>query len=441
MREMECDSDPTSLTWSLDGRAVGLIRGAGEAGQVDVITYDVASGRRLFAGPLYSDGPHPSVYLWAYKESFLVITMEKKNLEDRDAVAGFNIFEVQHVLVNIHPLSLTTNSYREISFSPTTCRIALSDRDVLRIFENWNSTCILEEKGEFRNHRFSSDGHLFAASGWFNVHIWEYGSSHFSPWKQFPFMVEPYSIQFSPNLSSIMQLSPSVLNVWRLHDLPPFPITNCSPQVGLTRSGQIIQDSGNFIAIFDPHSRPSQVHVVDAGAEIEGFVLTGNVLLVVAGGVTAAWLVPPPGFAENPLGRRLADRRDALWTIPDSCPRVGVAGKVGFIETYSGSRIFYHTETGEVRNFDYSTAKFHEGYLMYYFYGNDYLHFHGLPRINDLPGGGWQTSREGWVKDSEGRSRFWLPVDWRGNWRAEDWWDDAMTQFSFIGGKVVVVKF
>ena len=29
------------------------------------------------------------------------------------------------------------------------------------------------------------------------------------------------SLQFSPNLSSIMERSHSVLNVWRLHDLPP----------------------------------------------------------------------------------------------------------------------------------------------------------------------------------------------------------------------------
>ena len=434
VREIECDSHPISLTWSLDGRAVGVI-GWNKAQQV--ITYDVASGRTLFTGRLYSGGN--LTHLWAYKETFLVITTLWGVYCE---VATFNIFEVKDTLVNI--LSLMTDSDPNISFSPITCRIAFSDYRVLRIFENWNSTCILEETGRLSNHDFSSDGSLFAAYKDSNIHIWKYDSSRFSPWKQFPFVANFLPLQFSPNLSSIMQRLNSVLDVWRLHDLPHFSTTPHSPlQAGLTRSGQIVQASGNFITILNPHSQPSRVPVVDAGGKIETFVLTGNVLLVTAKMEVIAWLVPPAGFAaDDPLGHRLADRTDALWTIQaSSTPTVGVAGKFGFIEGDSGSRRFYHTETGEVFDLDFSTTYLHKKSLEHHPHGSDYLHFHDLPRPNALPGGGWQTSREGWVRDSEGRSRLWLPVDWRWGWDAKDWRDDSMTQFSIIGEKVVIVKF
>ena len=434
---IECDFYPTSLTWSLDGRAVGVIRN--EAGRVDVIIYDVASGRRLFTGTLHSeDESCRSEYLWAYKESFLVITMQQTNLRH---VVAVKIFEVQHVPVNIHSFSLTTSSLLEISFSPATCRIAFLDKDVLRIFENWNSACILEETGRFWNHEFSSDGSLFVAFKDSNVHIWRYGSCHFLPWKKFPLIDGTLFFRFSPNLSSVVERSKSTLNVWRLHDLPPLSTPTRPPQVGLTLSGQIVQRSGNFITILNPHSRPSRVPVVDAGAEIEGFVLTGNVLLAALGGVTTAWLVPPAGFVDDPFGRRLVDRGDALWTVRGFIPLFGVAGKIGSIEGDSGSRIFYHTETGDALNLDYSTTEFHRKYLTGYLNGNHYSHFHNLPQTNALPGGGWQTSREGWVKDSEGRCRLWLLVNWRGDWRAEDWRDDTTTQFSIIQGAFVVVKF
>ena len=437
VREIECDFYPTSLAWSLDGRMVGVIKS--EAGQADVITYGVASGRTLFTGSLYSeDYSYLFMHLWAYKGTFLVAATQKNN------PPRVNIFEVQHVLINIHSLSLVAHSDPNISFSPATCRIALSDHNVLRIFENWNSTCILEETGKFSHHKFSSDGSLFAASEDFDfdVHIWKYGSCRFLPWKKFPFMGIWYPLQFSPNLLSIMQRSTSALNVWRLHDLPPHPTTNRSPQVGLTRSGQIVQASGNFITIVNPHSRPALVPVVDAGAEIEVFVLMGNVLLVTVERDIIAWLVPPAGFADDPLGHRPANRRDALWTVQEPGSWIGIASEVGFIDTHSRSHTHYHTETGEVLNLDhYSLKNVHQVILTNYLCGKDYLHFHNLPRTNDPLADGWQTSRGGWVKDSEGRCRLWLPVDWRGDWRAKDWRDDTTTQFSIIGGKVVIVKF
>ena len=443
VREIECDFYPASLAWSLDGRVVGVIRS--EAGQADVITYDVASGRRLFTGLLYSENKSPrSEYLWAYKETFLVITTQS----DLRPVVVVDIFEVQDILVNIHSFSLTA-LHPDISFSPTTCRISVSDGNVLRIFENWNSTYLLEETGWFKDHTFSSDGSLFAAFKDPNVvHLWKYGSPHFLPWKTFPFMgtgSKPFQLQFSPNLSSIMQRSDFILNVWRLHDLPPLPTTDDPPEVqaGLTRSGQIVQASGNFITILNPHSRPSRVPVFDAGAEIEGFVLTGNVLLVATEEDIVAWLVPPAGFAvDEPLGHKLADHRDAFCTIKAPSRRVKVVGEIGFIGGDSASRISYHTETGEVLNLDYSTTKFHEESITNYYFGSsDFSHFHNLRQKEALPGDGWQPSGEGWVRDSEGRCRLWLPVHWRGGWRAEDWWDDATTQFSIIGGEVVIVKF
>ena len=457
VREIECGSYLVSLAWSLNGRTVGVIDWPGgdkartwtsgyEAWRANVITYDLTSGRQLFSGPLYPRSTlclseSVELHLWAHEESFRTIHMRKHSYFDGGGLVEVDIFEVNHALVNIRSFSLTSTgcSYPDISLSPTTCRIAISDENVLHIFENWNSTCMLEEMGWFTYHNFSSDGSLFAAFKHPNVvHIWKYGSLHFLPWKKFTFMDILTSLQFSPDLLSFMQCSGTTLNVWRLHDLPLLPTTSRSPQAGLTCSGQIVQASGNFITIVNPHSRPSRVAVVDAGAEIQAFILTGNVLLVAAEWIITAWLVPPAGFVD---GCRLVDRGDALWVIQVSDPWVGVAGKVGFIHTDLGPHIFYHTETGEVLNLDYSTTTFWGRFLTRHFDGDDYRHFHNLPQSHALPQSCWETSRGGWVKDSEGRCRFWLPVDWRREWRVEDLRYDVTTQFSIIGGKVVIVKF
>ena len=64
---------------------------------------------------------------------------------------------------------------------------------------------------------------------------------------------------------------------------------------------------------------------------------------------------------------------------------------------------------------------------------------------DDLPKDSWQTSRttlrEGWVKDAEGKHRLWVPAEWRTEWNLADWRHDVTTQFSYLGGRIAVIKF
>jgi hypothetical protein len=174
--------------------------------------------------------------------------------------------------------------------------------------------------------------------------------------------------------------------------------------------------------------------------EIEGLIITGNVLLVMGRGIGVAWLLTEEGLVEGVFGGRRAGRSDSIWTIPlPQGPDLAynVEGQVGAIYPVVKDQDhswFYHTETGESlpapQQFrgDQIGPGFQGG-----FRGRDYLRYHGPSRRGEC---GWQTSeatlKEGWVKDPEGRHRFWVPIEWRADWEIEDWCHDVTTQFIFL---------
>ena len=451
-KEIQCGSKSISLVWSLDGSTIGTFGYHQETAIMH--TYYVAGGTTLSAEALDSGD---NLHLWTHGDSFRIMTAAPYR-RDR-ATIDIEIFEVGASLTKIHSFRITVPERNFMQspeircFSPATNCVSISAGRALRVLDIRDSNCALEEMGHFFSHRFSSDGSLFAASKENGIRIWKYTSGHYTLWREFWRQDwHKYSFQLSPTLSSILGHSKNLLNAWSLHDLPTTPKTHRQQYTGLSRSGNRIAIAHEFqrtITIADPQSQfPPQF--IDTGVEIEGLVVTGNILLVVGSEKVVAWRLTEEGAVDGVAGDGRADQSDSIWTV--LLPRLelwmfSVEGRLGMMKADGDVSTIYDTETGEVLDPVSETRHFSSPwhYFKEELHGWHYLHCHNMSRSGVHPEGGWQTSyrtlQEGWIKDPEGRCRLWVPADWRSSWDCADWLQDITTQFSIIGGKPVIVKF
>jgi len=423
--EIECGAYNISLVWSLDGGSICTIE-PGRNLTFIVHAYKISSGTTSSPSTLRSSG---DPYLWMDDNFFLIMTM-------RNTFDGIDIFEVGSTLTNIRSFDFSRLPGAAIrSFSPTTHRLSISGRNELRIFDIQNSKLLLDGRGYDSSNCFSSDGSLFAASLQGSVQIWKCASGRYTLWRKFQCGHLSSPLRFSPTPSSILGNLRDVLQVWRLHELPTTPNTHQQQHMGLSRSGtRLVTTDRNTVTIIDLLGR-SPPQFIDTGVQIEGFALTGNVLLVAGFWEIVAWLLTEEGLVDGVIGDRRVGRGDSIWTTSKQELRMPrVEGQIGVIQDYGGVLRVYHTETGEVLN--PTQAPQHYSGRRYY---------NNIPQCNTRPEDGWQTSRdtllEGWVKDPEGKHRLWVPVEWRKDWDPADWHHDATTQFSYIGDRFVLVKF
>ena len=435
-----------SLVWSSDGRTICTI-GPEDRGGFIVRMYDASSGATLSSGTLLSrDIPH----LWTDGESFLVMA----TAQDVFRGCTINIFKIGSTLTKIRSFTLLLAKEAEIwSFSPTAYRISTSDNSRLRILDIQSSKCLLNQPHRSSSHCFSSDGSHFAACQLLIVRVWKYDSGYYILLGQLPSQpsFDP-SLQFSPTLSSILGRPEGILQVWHLRELPTPTDTRRWQFAGLSRSWTHIataHELENTITITDLTAQnPPQF--IDTGMEIQGLVITGNVLLVAGSGQLVAWLLTEEGLVDGVIGDRRVDHGDSIWAISKSTRtpqwQFQVEGQVGFIGLPANALHAYDTETGEVlptKNPENVQGVFDKVDSPHS--GGNYLRFHNLHQAETPPGDTWKTShatvREGWVKDAEGKHRLWVPVEWRAEWNVGDWRHDITTQFSFLGERPVVIKF
>ena len=468
VKEISCGANSVSLVWSLDCRMVCTIDGYGEALKVRV--YDVISGATRSPGKLQSGN---DLRLWAHGDSFRIITTARSRTGTSDTAV--EIFEAGHALTRIQSFSFTRSPTRvapRISFSHTTRRVSIAVGDALRIFGDYNSSnCLLEEAGYFLSHSFSFDGSLFAASEEGGVRVWKYASGRYVLWKEFRCQDRTNSsLQFSPATSSILRHSRGMVQIWRLDDLPTTPEAVRRRCVGISRSGSHIltaYKSERTISIINTHSQAS-AQSIDSGVEIEGLVVTANVLLVMGSKILAAWLLTEEGLVGGPFGEMTVDHNSRIWTISlsrsESEPIFRVGGGFGEIQADGGIHFSYHVKTGEIfqpgRPSEERSGIWRT--LGQAFCGRDHVQFHHpyfrenwrlrnslvhLQRTRTSPGPmhyGQPSDTAlptGWAVDPEGKCRLWLPVEWRAAWDRADWLNEVKTQFSTLRDEPLVVRF
>jgi len=427
-KEIQHRAEKISLVWSSDGGTLCTIESDIHFNRI-VHIHDISSGTTSSTSPgTLQSKKWP--YLWVDDKSFWIITM-------RDSGDGVDIFKVGSTLTKIRSFDFSPSSDAEIgSFSPTTQRVSIFGDSIICIFDIQNSKLLLDETDyDSYSHCFSSDGSLFAASQEDSVHIWKYASGCYTRWREFRCQDFDDPL-FSPTSSSILGRSDGFLQVLRLHELPTTPEIHHQQFAGLSRSGTHVataHELGNTVTITDLLARtPPQF--IDTNVEIRRLFLTGNVLLVAGSEEIIAWLLTEEGLVDGVIGGRRVGRSDSIWTTSklDNYPPL-LGGQVGVIDLCTGAPHVYHTETGEI--LDPTQAPYY----------SERRYYNNIPQRDTPPEDAWQTSRdtlrEGWVKDPEGKHRMWVPVEWRERWDPEDWHHDTTTQFSYILGRPILIRF
>ena len=413
-KEVECSLCDHSLVWSLDGRTVGFVGGG------SVYMYEVVSGTLLCSGAPHSGDEKPNfLRLWAHETSFRAVTVVPYHHPHATTV---NVFEVGRTLIQLRSFTIIGDfdmPTSQISFSPITSHVSISSQEVLRIFGDRDSNCLLEEPGGFYSHCFSADGSLVAASDHNGVVFWKYTSASYVLWRKLGDSRWAHSLlQFSPTLSSVLGISEDALLICRLHDRPT-DLPTCGEQYTNSRDRvAAAYDSESTITILDVRARtPSQF--IDTGVEMTGLVIIGNVLMAMGSGKLIAWLLTKQGLVDGLFENSRVDHSHSIWTVPwRYCwPTCRIVGKVGGIGYNENALFVFHTETGELLLHvpqDHSRLQVLNDELG----GERYLCHSSLPQRSTSPQAGRQIppsiSRRGWVEGPEGRCRLWIPSGKRG---------------------------
>lgn len=445
-KEIRCGCKNVSMVWSLDGRTIGFIDS-----KKRVSTYDLVLGTITSPGE-FSSTVDP--YFWAHEKSFRILTTVSS---DFSSLVKVEIFEVGHSLSKIRSfgfaLSISEIGSLRISYSPTTCRFAISADCGLYILEDRDQIFLSREGEKISSHCFSSDGSVFAVATGTRIRVWKHVSGFYTQWEEFrcPGRTGRF-LRFSPTQMSTLGCFGSVLRGWRLHDLPTFSKGDRHQYAGISRSGNYIataytSEKTITITDIDPQYPP---RLIDTGTARDGFALTGNVLLALGREEVVAWLLTEGGLV-NGVSSGKADITARIWAMKPSRsrhgPKFSVEGHVGVIAPGEGSSSYftYHTETGEILRPDQARQSFSGPWKSFEDPPTDHDHsIHNLSQFNALPGGDWPTSKvalsEGWAKGPEGKRRLWVPIEWRESW---DQCYDIATQFSILvlGGETVLIKF
>ena len=455
-KEIKCDWDVATLTWSLDGMTIATTTYGHGRSTPGVRTYDVASGAQLFV----EESESPATYsLWASEKSFRFMKAVSSHPTHK-----ISIFEIGPPFINIESFDVTgvveLPSYPPITFCPPTHHVAILRYNTLTILDIRSSGRLLEQEGSFTSSKFSPDGSFFAASHKDGIRVWKHSSGTYISWGESPFPYLPswfrntLSLQFSPTSSSILSLRGNVLQVRCMQDLPTTP-KMLRRFAAVSRSGRHVATAhlhDTTVTISDFYSQ-APVQFVDPGFKLVGLLITGNVLLVVGSGKVVAWLLTEEGVVDVvPSGGRIG-RGNSIWTM--SVPAFGyrrirfrVEGQVGVIEV--NDPFLYHTETGNLLELVHMPSQFSCPWIYFYddYRGQEqyYLRCHNPSQHGTPPEDGWLFSHNRmeeieWVVDPEGRRRFWVPVDWRKSCSQQNWHQDITSLFIRVRDQPIIIKF
>ena len=453
------DMEGFDPVWSFDGRTIATRIASRVVG-----VYEVASGAQLFE----TDSKEEIICLWACGESFRVLTESSSRTDE------MTISEIGPTCTRIESLREISLQSSEVKQPPYAYRVPLlSGAESIHILATGNSHHLLSYPSydSFQRSCISSDGSHLATIWGGCSRVWKYTSGSFVLFGEYSLLglTAVDGFEFSPTLTSILFWRWDILRVWRL-DTPTTPLRAHSQLAVISPSGRHIataHKSQTTVTIVDLHSQ-IPLQLIDTGGEIEGLVITGNVLLVAISKEVVGWLLTEEGRVSQVAENKMADRGDSIWTttsliVPPlpgvSCFRV--EGKVGMIAlgygfpfTYgtpftTDTHLIYDTETGDVLDRSHEPQNFTFPWLSFYKRSDcqKYRHprHHGAPQYDTLSKDGWLVShergKEGWVMDPKGRHRFWVPIEWRIRWTDDDWHHDVTTLFISIMDQPVMIKF
>ena len=449
---------PESLVWSLDETTISTISKDEEAWVVS--TYDVASEAEISTSMLLSRSP-PCI--WPHNNTVQAMTI----LVNENNQAIINILKAHPIptneLIESFPTKLKFNNAPQISFSPSTYRISVTDRCSIFVFNIWNPTVMLQKKGRFHGSWFSPDGMFLAASRNGVIHVWKYTpeQARYIQWGEFPSLDEEeypkrQMCEFSPHSSSMLVFRGNYLELQHLEVPPTDPLTDVDHYHTFSADGAYVVTAavdGDVITITNLHNNSSVSF--DMGLNVNGLALTGNVLLIDSFKEFSGWLIT----AEHTLDRVLVFGDIECCEQPEV--HFWAEGSVGILKPSSIERcslhvprdyIYYNTETGEELEFLPTEAPLYPPWKRLEMHGSphedpDPLIYSPLLHDKDLSEGHLLVSKPwydgGWVKYPEGeyQHQFWLPNRWRPDLYYAYWLGKFTVLQMDTAGGLVIIKF
>jgi len=449
------------LVWSLDSGMIGIVSQV-SSGAFTIHIYEVISGTMRSFEIVWSIDEG---YLLAHDESFQFTTTTRDNMGLTIDVyeVGFTLTKVERYHVQFGPYLRPFYPVAE-AFSPATYRICTlasngqdGHQDELLVLDIRNSEVLLREPVVSRRITFSPDGNFLAAVTGDHLLIWRYTSGHYNWWRKL--QQTSRFVKFSPTSSSILVYDDNLLHVLHLDYFPPTP-TIASGATTHNESLDAYPSHGAYIAtahhkectitITNLQSQnPSPSQFIDTGLEISKMILTGNVLLVKGSDTVVAWLLTEEGVVDGTLGQRRVDCSNRIWDVPSrtlNLPHYDLwfsfQDEFAGIEWAGDPIHVYHTKTGEILNLD----GIHPGTWRCKDPDWDHYHYDSYKHC-EPPECHWpvskSTSKEGWVKDPEGKHRLWLHPRWKSELYEVEWLGQVTTlKFkSRWPSEFIVVKF
>ena len=451
------DSYIRSVTYSADGKMIGVLFLLGPHHPKDssIFIHDVTSGVLVHSHSIRS--PDQLANIWTHGESlrFMILYATTITIWEVGFTLGATPTKVETLPspVNFNEMSLV---YTE--FHPALSRLSLVCSDRILVWDIRNSRKLLDyADNRFTSHMsFSSDGHFFACSTiGSNIYLWKESPAGYILRGILTPGIGPLIPLLSRNGESIVTFSDQAIQSSRTKGLtipPPGTLTKdfrntknfiveFSSDV-MSAAATMWED--NTVTVLNLKSGVSQL-TLDAGMEVYGLGLNGDIVVVIGGWNVIAWNLPTEGHVPGAC----VDAESSSWTINLSsspsglmCASISPDFRHIALSDYSWLYV-YGASTGEILCKGYASGFTHrfspDGYDIWYAdsRGNaEVWRVRGgqdeqkpLVDIEDPPEGypwasacGYRVTDDWWILGPDGKRLLMLPPPWRSYYPALRVW-------------------
>jgi len=389
-----------SITYSADGRMVGVFYRYHGDTNITILISDVTSGVQVDSHSIkgvftLSDD------IWTYGGSLRFATADATTItiwevgftsgatptkvETLPAPDGFELRLLPHVDHDAPGKSFL--------FLPTPCRLALAFGDKLQVWDVRESKCLLQYTDyTFYTMTFSSDGRFFACStGGSGVYLWkESPTGYILHGKLVPGIPYPNPL-LSRNGESIAVFVGYSVRLWRTKDFtaPHSGILTQAPGItgkfvlDFSPDGMLAVFARRFdktVTVLNLESGVPQL-TIDASVEVCGLRVIGNTVVVIGDWQAITWNLPAGDFVP-----------DARMGLEDSSRTISYREPNPFFDTHGASI------SSDSRHIAFTTHEFHD----------EYLHIYSVSTGEDL---GWGLTRERTPRFSPDGCYIWCAND------------------------------
>jgi len=299
-----------SVTYSADGRMVGVFYWYRDDANITILISDVTSGVRVDSHSINGRVPL-SKDIWTYGESLQFATADWTAITIWEV--GFTSGAIPTEVETLPALNqFSTEPWRKILFFPAPCRLAFISGNDVTVWDIRNSEYLLcgPNTGFYPEMSFSSDGRFFASSiDGSGVYLWKESPTGYILHGKLATGADPPRPFLSPNGESIVAFGSRTIRLWRTKSF------TAPPSSMFTRDPQRVE---NFILDFSPNGMLAVIArrgdstatvlnlksgdpllTIDASTKIYGLGVIGDTAVVMGDWKAITWNLPAGEFVPD----------------------------------------------------------------------------------------------------------------------------------------------